>query len=66
MQFTLFWLDGKREVIEGSGIQHAFWKAGVGQGATGAIDFWANGDCKKYTYVGGKWTNEKDAELKKQ
>lgn len=49
-KFTLFWLSGKREVIEGDGIASAMTKAGYGMGALRALDFFAEGDNKEYRY----------------
>lgn len=43
-KFTLFWLDGKREVVEGLDIADAFRRAGYGGGAAAAVDWYANGD----------------------
>jgi hypothetical protein len=48
--YTLFWLDGKREVIQGNDIADAMTKAGYRQGAIKALDFHSNGDCKDYTW----------------
>ena len=44
-KFTLYWLDGKREVVEGSGIADAMTRAGYGGGAVRALDFHAKGEC---------------------
>ena len=43
-KFTLFWLDGKSEIVEGDDIASAVNGAGYGYGALGALDFYANGD----------------------
>lgn len=52
--FTLFWLDGKREVVHGGDIASAMTKAGYGNGALRALDFHAKGDNDKY-----KWNSVK-------
>jgi hypothetical protein len=52
--FTLFWLDGKRELVRGRDAADAMTKAGYGAGAVRALDFHAPGDSYDY-----KW-NEKD------
>jgi hypothetical protein len=39
-QFILRWLDGKTEVIVGKGIQDACNRAGIGNGALSALDYW--------------------------
>jgi hypothetical protein len=48
--YTLYWLDGKREVIQGNDIADAMTKAGYGQGAVKALDFHASGDCNDYVW----------------
>lgn len=53
-EFTLFWLDGKREVIKGYGIQDAINTTGYGGGAIRALDFHAEGDNIDY-----QWNKEK-------
>lgn len=52
-KFTLFWLDGKREVIEGRDVADAMNSAGYGQGSIRALDFHANGDNKEYAWDAG-------------
>ena len=49
-QYTLFWLTGEREIIEGETISDAFMKAGYSAGALGALDFYALGDNKDYVW----------------
>lgn len=39
-QFELVWLDGKKEVISGFSISHTMAKAGIGNGAIPALDYW--------------------------
>ena len=49
--FTLFWLTGKREVINADvddGIADAFTKAGYSAGAIKALDFYFDGDNQDY------------------
>lgn len=48
--FTLYWLDGKREVVKGSTISGACSSAGIGAGAIRALDFYIKGDNREYTY----------------
>lgn len=47
-KFTLFWLDGKREVVQGRIIAEAMTLAGYGNGALRALDFYASGDNTSY------------------
>lgn len=42
-KFTLFWLNGFAEIVEGENITNAINKAGYGQGAMKALDFWKEG-----------------------
>lgn len=55
-QFTLYWLDGLREIITGTSIADAFNKAGYGAGALRALDFYEEGIATNYTWNGSKWT----------
>jgi hypothetical protein len=42
--YTLFWRDGKREVVHGTTAADAMNRAGYGAGALPALDFHARGD----------------------
>ena len=42
-RWTLYWLTGDREVIEGPDIVTAINRAGIGAGALSALDFYAKG-----------------------
>lgn len=59
-KFTLYWRDGKREVVEGSDCADAMTRAGYGGGAVGALDFHAKGDCGGYWWDAAKreWYNK--------
>jgi len=39
-KFKLYWLDGKEEVVEGTSIADAFMRAGYGNGAIRALDYY--------------------------
>ncbi|NLN24880.1 MAG: hypothetical protein GX163_04345 [Bacteroidetes bacterium] len=45
--FTLYWLDGKSETIEGRDFSNAMTKAGYGNGALKALDFFTDGDSRE-------------------
>lgn len=45
--FTLFWLDGKSELVQGETVEQAMTNAGYGNGALKALDFYAEGDVRK-------------------
>lgn len=49
-QFTLYWLDGKREIVEGADPADAMNNAGYGAGAVRALDFYAPGDDKQWRW----------------
>lgn len=53
--FTLYWLGGGRQLVQGNDIAHAMNRAGIGNGALPALDFWASGDDKDYVWTGKKW-----------
>lgn len=53
-KFTLFWKDGKREILEGYDFSHALNSAGYGNGALAALDFHALGDNKEYYWDKGE------------
>lgn len=65
-QFTIYWLDGTRDVLEGYDAADALNQAGYGSGATKAIDFWVGGDDHNYTWDASakNWVQTKSA-LKK-
>ena len=64
--FTVYWLGGKRQLITGDSIADAFTKAGYGNGALAAVDFYANGDDKEYTWDADKryWVSNRTTELR--
>lgn len=41
--FTLYWRDGKREIVKGTDVADAMNHAGYGQGAVKALDFYSKG-----------------------
>ena len=55
--FTLYWLDGKREVIVGKDIANAFARAGYGGGAPAALDWYDTGvtDTHAYSHAEKTW-----------
>jgi len=59
--YTFYWLDGKRDVLEGDSISNAFLKAGYGAGAMAALDFICNGDNNEYC-----WNKNKNIWIKKE
>ncbi|HEY0088245.1 MAG TPA: hypothetical protein VGB37_05340 [Candidatus Lokiarchaeia archaeon] len=59
-KFTIFWLTGKTEIIEGNTPVEAFNNAGIGSGALRAIDFYREGE-KVDDY---KWDKENHTWIK--
>lgn len=56
--FTLFWLNGRREVVFGHTAANAMNGAGYSSGALAALDFWKAGDSNEYVWNDDarKWT----------
>lgn len=57
-RFTLFWLDGTREIVQGRTISEAMMLAGHGGGSIRALDFYASGDKTEgywWDEVGRQW-----------
>jgi hypothetical protein len=50
MKFTLYWRDGKSQIVKGRNPADAMTQAGYGQGALGALDFYDRGNTKKYAW----------------
>lgn len=66
-KFTLFWLDGKSEIVEGNNVADAMTKAGYGNGALRALDFQGEGDLQdKYVWDKEKRSWEMTPEYKKE
>lgn len=62
--FTLFWLNGKSDVIKGTGIINAMSQAGYGAGAIEALDFYAEGNMtNKYSWSSSKKTWVMNSEI---
>lgn len=56
-KFTLFWLNGKSEIIEGYSIVEAINHAGYGNVAIRALDFWSEGDIRnEYRFIDKNWS----------
>lgn len=49
-KFTIYWLDGKRSVLEGDTIAKAFSGAGYSAGAVRAVDWYDNGETDTHTW----------------
>jgi hypothetical protein len=54
-EFTLFWLTGNSEIVEGIDIANAMNNSGIGNGALRALDFHEKGDVRE-KYI---WKKEK-------
>lgn len=59
-KFTLFWLDGKREVVQGRTIAEAMTLRGYSQEALRALDFYASDDNDGYWWDANtrEWHNK--------
>lgn len=49
-KYTLYWLDGRREIVEGGTLKLAMSRAGYGDGALMALDFYVKGEDHTYVY----------------
>lgn len=56
--FTLFWGDGKREVIQGDDISDAMRRREYGSGTMRALDFYSEGTYDRYNWDGVKWVRK--------
>ena len=50
LEFTIYWLDGKREVLTGVTISDAVRGGGYGGGAVKAIDLYVDGNDNSYIW----------------
>ena len=53
--YTFYWLDGKRQVLKGTDPADALRRAGYGQGALRALDFYENGESDDYEWSNHTW-----------
>lgn len=60
MKFTLYWLTGDKDIVEGEDIAQAITLAGFSQGAVPALDFHAKGENSEYEFVNGRWEKKKE------
>lgn len=67
-KFTLYWLTGSREVVEGKDAADAMNNAGYGGGAVRALDFYAKGDDHDWEWVAAtrKWKPTPNSDFGKQ
>jgi hypothetical protein len=49
--FTLFWLTGDKEIVQGLDIADAVRRSGYGGGAMAALDFWSEGNDEKENWT---------------
>lgn len=64
LTYTLYWLTGKSEKVQGTDIANAMTKAGYGNGALRALDFYSVGQCTDYKWNGSKWELTEEAKQK--
>ena len=57
MKYTIFWLDGRTEIVTGNTPANACSNAGLSAAAVRAMDFYATGD-QRDKYV---WNKERHA-----
>jgi len=54
-KFTLWWLNGNREVVSGRTLNDAMNRAGYAHGAVMALDFYSRGDSDKFVRGEQSW-----------
>ena len=59
--FTFYWLTGLRDVSCGVDAADALNKAGYGEGAIRALDFYAEGNNHDYEWLDRKWVRRDDS-----
>lgn len=60
---TFFWLNGKREVLDGDSVADALMNGGYNAGALHALDFVANGDNDDYFWQNGHWIKKTESNI---
>lgn len=55
--FTLYWLTGDKETVQGMDIADAVRRSGYGGGAMAALDFWEEGTSENWSWdsAARKW-----------
>ena len=48
--FTLYWLTGDKEIVQGMDVADAVRRSGYGGGALRALDFWEEGTSENWTW----------------
>lgn len=67
-EYTLFWLDGKNEIVRGPAPRVAMTLAGYGGGAARALDFYSDGDTRsewEWDKATRKWTARRTTQEEK-
>ena len=60
-EYTLFWADGKREVIKGESLSKAMNEAGYATGTLQKLSLWTHGDYNGCIWdVDKGWQQQKD------
>lgn len=65
-RWTLYWMTGDRQVVEGPDISTAMNCAGIGAGALAALDFYAKGDGDhgyRWSDADRDWVKKDDPDL---
>lgn len=50
LEYTFYWKDGTKNVCRGNDVADALNRAGFGNGALRALDFWTTGNDSKYVW----------------
>jgi hypothetical protein len=58
LEFTLYWLNGKLEIIKGFSISDAFEKAGYDNDAIKGLYLYEGGATPKYVWLNNSWQKQ--------
>lgn len=53
--FTIYWRDGRRELIKGINLDVALANSGYTSKSLGVFDFCVDGDCNHYVFKNLEW-----------
>jgi hypothetical protein len=57
--FTIYWRDGRRELIKGVNLDVALANSGYTTKSLGIFDFCVDGDCGDYMFKNLEWVKKK-------
>ena len=64
--FTIYWRDGRKEIIKGINLDVALINSGYTTKSLGIFDFCVNGECNNYVYKNLEWVLKTNNQNKKK